>query len=72
MAREGDFFFVVFQKILADFGAEVFQQKADVAADGVVAQNGMALLGDVVDTQRSEGEREEKQPPDLQQQADSG
>ena len=38
---------IAFNEILTDFGADEFQQKAQMPNDRVIAQNGMALLLDV-------------------------
>ena len=45
-------FAVTLDEILPDFGADVFQRKPQVADDGVVAQNGVPVLPQVVNAQR--------------------
>jgi hypothetical protein len=44
---EGHFLSVTEEEILAEVLAQVLEEKAQVADDGVIAQNRVALLGDV-------------------------
>jgi hypothetical protein len=45
---------VTFNEILAQFGPNEFKQKAQVANDGVVAQNGVLGLLQITDTDQDQ------------------
>ena len=52
-------------EVLADLGADAFEEKPHMADDGVIAENGVALLNDVVNAdhrQRPEHQQRRKEP----------
>ena len=53
---------LAFNEILPNFRADEFQQKTHMPEDGVVAQDGMVGLQQVVHTDRAE-QRKQEQPP---------
>ena len=63
-AREGQRFGVAFDEVLTHFRADEFQEKAHMADDRVVAQDGVARLAAVAQTQQREcGAGQHGQPP---------
>ena len=50
-AREGQLLLIVFQKVLAQFRADVFECVTQSASDRVIAANGLLGLQDILDTQ---------------------
>jgi hypothetical protein len=53
-AREGAFFGIALDEVLPDLGADEFEQEAEVAPEGVIAQDAVVGLGQVVDAERDQ------------------
>ena len=54
VAREGSPIFLAFEKILTDLGANLFENKADMCRQRVVAQHGMPGLEEIVRADRGQ------------------
>lgn len=62
VAREGIFVLVILDEVLPHLRTEVLEQKSQMTRERIIAQHGMARLGEIAQAEQEEREQNQRHP----------